>query len=206
MPSLFVVSGPSGAGKSTLLTRVLEQMPDVRFSVSHTTRAPRRGERDGVQYHFVDRRAFEDLVKRDGFLEWAEVHGHLYGTSRAEYEAAQREGRDLLLDVDVQGAQQVRARIEDAISIFILPPSHAALERRLRGRGPEDEMALQRRLAAADQEMSHYREYDYAVINESLEQSVEALGCVIRAARQRTSRLDGPAQAILNTFSRQGET
>lgn len=201
MPSLFVVSGPSGAGKSTLLTRALEQMPDVRFSVSHTTRSPRRGERDGVQYHFVDRPAFEALVKRDGFLEWAEVHGQLYGTSRAEYEAAQREGRDLLLDVDVQGAQQVRARIADAVSIFILPPSHAALERRLRGRGPEDESSLQRRLAAADQEMSHYREYDYAIINESLEQSVEALSCVMRAARHRTSRLDGPAQEILSTFS-----
>jgi guanylate kinase len=206
VPSLFVVSGPSGAGKSTLLTRVLEQMPDVRFSVSHTTRAPRRGERDGVQYHFVDRHAFEDLVRRDGFLEWAEVHTQLYGTSRGEYEVAQREGRDLLLDVDVQGAQQVRARLQDAVSIFILPPSHAALERRLRGRGPEDEVALQRRLAAADREMSHYREYDYAIINESLEQSVEVLRCVILAARSRTSRLEGPAQEILNTFSRQGET
>ena len=202
MPSLFVVSGPSGAGKSTLLTRVLEQMPDVRFSVSHTTRGPRRGERDGAQYHFVDRPAFEEIMKRDGFLEWAEVHGQLYGTSRAEYDAATREGRDLLLDVDVQGAQQVRTRIPDAVSIFILPPSHAALERRLRGRGPEDESAVQRRLAAADREMSHYREYDYAIVNESLEQSVEALRCVIRSARHRTSRIEGLAQDILSTFSR----
>ena len=202
VPSLIVVSGPSGAGKSTLLTRVLEQMPDVRFSVSHTTRAPRRGERDGVQYHFVSRPEFQAMVKADGFLEFAEVHGQLYGTSRAEFEAATRESRDLLLDVDVQGAQQVRKKIADAISIFILPPSHAALERRLRGRGPDDEAALQGRLAAADKEMSHYREYDYAIINESLEQSTEALQCVIRAARHRTSRLDGPAQDILSTFSR----
>lgn len=202
MPSLFVVSGPSGAGKSTLLTRVLEQMPDVRFSVSHTTRAPRRGERDGAQYHFAERAAFNEIMTRDGFLEWAEVHGQLYGTSRAEYDAATREGRDLLLDVDVQGAQQVRARMKDAVSIFILPPSHAALERRLRGRGPEDESAVQGRLAAAEQEMSHYREYDYAIVNESLEQSVEALRCVIRAARHRTSRIEGLARDILSTFSR----
>ncbi len=200
LPSLIVVSGPSGAGKSTVLARVLEGMPDVRFSVSHTTRAPRPAEQDGVEYHFVDRAAFEVLVQEDRFLEWAEVHGQLYGTSRAEYEIAIREGRDLLLDVDVQGARHVRERVADAISVFILPPSHAALEHRLRGRGDEDEAALQRRLAAAEAEMSRYRDYDYVVVNESLEQSAEALRCIIQSARHRPSQVYAAAQRIIRTF------
>ena len=200
LPSLIVVSGPSGAGKSTVLARVLEGMPDLRFSVSHTTRAPRPVERDGVQYHFVDRAAFDALVQRDAFLEWAEVHGQLYGTSRAEYEIAVREGRDLLLDVDVQGARHVRERVLGAVSVFIFPPSRADLERRLRGRGPEDEAALQRRLAAAEAEMARFRDYGYVVINESLEQSAEALRSIIQAARHRPSQVDAAVRRIIKTF------
>ncbi|HTO98733.1 MAG TPA: guanylate kinase, partial [Myxococcales bacterium] len=133
--SVIVVSAPSGAGKTTVLARVLAEMPGLRFSVSHTTRAPRDGERDGCDYHFVDRPTFERLRDRGELLEWAEVHGNLYGTAMAEIARAQRDRTDLLLDVDVQGAAQVRARVEAAVTVFILPPSFEVLEQRLRGRG-----------------------------------------------------------------------
>ena len=150
---MFVVSGPSGAGKSTLLARVLADISHLRFSVSHTTRPPRMGEEEGVDYHFVEDDEFDDMLARDLFLEWAHVHAHRYGTSRTEYDRAEHDGMDLLLDLDVQGADQVRAKFPDAISVFILPPSRRILERRLRGRGQE-ESSLQKRLAAAAEEMS----------------------------------------------------
>jgi guanylate kinase len=200
VPSLIVVSGPSGAGKSTVLARVLAEIERLRFSVSHTTRAPREGERDGVNYHFVGKPAFDALRAAGGFLEWAEVHGQLYGTARAEYERAAAEGVDLLLDVDVQGAAQVRTQFADAVSVFILPPSYEALERRLRGRGAEDEKQFRRRLAAAAEELSLFREYDYSIINEDLDRTVGELSCVIRAARVRTSRVEPRAGRILATF------
>jgi guanylate kinase len=199
-PSLLVVSGPSGAGKSTVLSRVLAEVDRLRFSISHTTRAPRSGERDGVQYHFVERDGFLAMKARGEFLEWAEVHGQLYGTARAEYDRAREQGVDLLLDVDVQGAAQVRVQFDDAVSVFILPPSYLALERRLRGRGQEDEVQFRRRLRAAREELSLYREYQYLIVNDSVDESVDALKCVIRAARFRTSRADGEAQRILGTF------
>ncbi|HET7746176.1 MAG TPA: guanylate kinase [Vicinamibacteria bacterium] len=203
LPSLFVVSGPSGAGKSTVLSRVLQDVERLRFSVSHTTREPRVGERDGISYHFVERAEFEALRGRGLFLEWAEVHGELYGTARSEYERARVESVDLLLDVDVQGAAQVRRQFDDAVSVFILPPSYAALERRLRGRGPDDEAQFNRRLAAAAEELSLYREYDYAIVNEALEHTVQALEAIIRAARCRTTRVDGRARKILDTFPKE---
>ena len=199
-PSLIVVSGPSGAGKSTILARVLAEMEQLRFSVSHTTRAPREGETEGVQYHFVDRAAFEEMRRRGAFLESAEVHGQLYGTSRAEYERAEREGTDLLLDLDVQGAHHVRDAFADAVTVFILPPSYVDLERRLRGRGAENEGNFRRRLQAAGEELTLYRNYEYAIINDDLDRSVESLKSVIRAARCRTSRVEGLAQDILGTF------
>lgn len=202
-PNLIVVSGPSGAGKSTVLARALAELDRLRFSISHTTRAPRPGEDDGVQYHFVSRDAFLAMKARGEFLEWAEVHAGLYGTARAEYDRAREQGVDLLLDVDVQGAAQVRMQFADAVSVFILPPSYLALERRLRGRGPEDEGQFRRRLAAAREELSLYREYEYLIVNESLEDSVEALKAVIRAARCRTSRVDGEARRILGTFPKE---
>lgn len=200
LPSLIVVSGPSGAGKSTILARVLKEMEHLRFSVSHTTRAPRDGEREGADYYFVPRPEFERLRDESGFLEWAEVHGQLYGTSLMEYERAQKEGVDLLLDLDVQGAEQVRKQFPDAVSVFILPPSYEALERRLRDRGSDDETSFRRRLWAAGEELQLYREYEYAIINEDLDASVQTLEAVIRAARCRTSRVDPQAQAILRTF------
>ena len=200
LPSLVVVSGPSGAGKSTILARVLEEMGNLRFSVSHTTRQAREGETEGVQYNFVDRAVFEDMRDRGLFLEWAEVHGELYGTSRAEYDRAATDGVDLLLDLDVQGAAQVRKGFKDAVSVFILPPSYTDLERRLRGRGAENEGNFRRRLQAAGEELTLYKQYDYAIINDDLDRSVEALKAIIRAARCRVSRVEPLAQRILGTF------
>ena len=198
--NLIVVSGPSGAGKTTVLTRVLSELKDLRFSVSHTTRIPRSGERDGVEYHFVTRREFERLISEGAFLEWAEVHGELYGTARAEYDRAVKEGVDLLLDIDVKGAGQVVQKFDDAVTIFVIPPSYMDLERRLRGRGPDDEASFERRLAVAGEEMSQFRKYQYAIVNVDLEASVEALKTVIRAARLRTSRVAETAEKILSTF------
>jgi guanylate kinase len=198
--NLIVVSGPSGAGKTTVLTRVLSELKDIRFSISHTTRAPRPGERDGVEYHFVTRREFERLISEGAFLEWAEVHGELYGTARAEYDRAMQEGVDLLLDIDVKGADQVVQKFDDAVTVFVIPPSYTDLERRLRGRGPDDEASFQRRLAVAGEEMSHFRKYQYAIVNVDLEASVEGLKTVIRASRLRTSRVAETAEKILSTF------
>lgn len=201
---MIVVSGPSGAGKSTLLARVLAEMTHLRFSVSHTTRPPRAGEAEGVDYHFVDDEQFQDMVERDMFLESARVHAHRYGTSRTEYDRAEQDGVDLLLDLDVQGAEQVRDKFADAVTVFILPPSRRILERRLRARGQE-EASLQRRLEAAAEEMSKYVEYDYAIINDDLARSVESLKAIIRASRARTSRIDVAARAVLGTFQAKDE-
>jgi len=195
-----VVSGPSGAGKTSVLTRVMAELEDIRFSVSHTTRAPRPGESDGKQYHFVTRREFERLISEGAFLEWAEVHQEMYGTSREEYDRAEREGVDVLLDIDVQGADQVRQKFDDAVTVFVIPPSYKDLERRLRGRGPDDEESFERRLAVAGQEMAHFRKYQYAIVNVDLDASVEALKTIVRAARLRTSRVAETAEKILSTF------
>lgn len=198
--SLIVVSGPSGAGKSTVLGRVLAEMDRLRFSISHTTRPPRPGEEDGVQYFFVAEDRFRELKEQGAFLEWATVHAHQYGTSRLEYERAMADGVDLLLDLDVQGAAQVRLKFADAITVFLLPPSYEALERRLRSRGAGDEKSVQRRLAAAGEELSLYREYDYTIVNEDLDRSVEDLKAIVRAARCRTARVEREAGRIVATF------
>ena len=198
--SVIVVSAPSGAGKSTVLKRVLHELKELRFSVSHTTRPPRAGETDGVEYHFVSEAAFEEQRERGSFLEWAEVYGHRYGTSRAELQRAEREGLDLVLDVDVQGAAQARALLEDALSVFILPPSFQDLERRLRGRGQDDDRTIAQRLAGAHRELTAWREYDYVLVNDELDGCVEDLKSVIRAARRRRSRMCGRAAQILETF------
>ena len=200
VPSVVVVSAPSGAGKSTVLSRVLDDMPGLRFSVSHTTRCPRPGERDGVEYRFVDRAAFERLRGEGQLLEWAEVHGNLYGTARAELERARAEGVDLLLDLDVQGAAQVRESMPDAVTVFILPPSYEVLERRLRGRGQDDEPTIRRRLAVAGRELDAYVRYDYAIVNDDLDACVGALESIVRAARCRVSHAAERVRAIERTF------
>ena len=202
---LVVVSGASGAGKSSLLQRLLAATPRLRFSVSHATRAARPGEQDGVQYHFVDRARFEQLVREQAFLEWAEVHGDLKGTSLAELERAQAEGLDLLLDLDVQGAEQVRRRYPQAVTIFVLPPSFAELERRLRGRGQDREEVIRRRLRNARDEMRRFAEYDFVVVNDDLERCAGDLVALVRAARLRRSRMEPGARQVLATFETQGE-
>jgi guanylate kinase len=205
-PVVIVVSAPSGAGKTTVVARVLRDLGGIRFSVSHTTRRPRGAERDGVEYHFVDREAFLKLRDEGALLEWAEVHGNLYGTAVAEIERARAAGVDILLDLDVQGAAQVMRRIEDAVTVFILPPSYAVLEARLRGRGQDDEAAIRRRLAVAGREIDAFEQYDYAIVNEDLDASVEEVKSIVRAARCRVAVMRDQARAIERTFQPAKET
>ena len=200
---MIVVSAPSGAGKTTVVTRVLNELDGLRFSVSHTTRAPRAGEQDGVEYHFIDVPAFERLRDTGQLLEWALNYGHYYGTGVAELEKARRDGVDLLLDLDVKGAAQVRNKIADAVTVFVLPPSYADLEQRLRGRGQDDEASIRRRLDVAREELSFYHAYDYAVVNDDLSSCVESMKTIIRAARFRVGPMGGLAHEILETFKTQ---
>jgi len=202
--SLIVISAPSGTGKSSILAGVLGQVPDIRFAVSHATRAPRPGEGDGVDYHFVSRDRFEELIKQGAFFEWADVHGDLKGTSKAELERAHADGMDLLLDLDVQGAARVREQKPDCVQIFILPPSFEELERRLRGRAQDPEEAILRRLARAEGEIRQLGRYDYAVVNDDLDRSVETIVGIIRAARARLGCVEPRTHEILKSFTNSG--
>ena len=186
--TLFVVSAPSGAGKTTLVKLLLERDRQVRHSISYTTRAPRPGEQNGREYHFIDIGTFVAMRSRGEFLEWAEVHGNFYGTSRLWLEAQMEAGQDLLLEIDWQGAQQVRTLFPDAVGIFIMPPSIPELERRLRGRGQDAEDVIQRRVAAALGEMRHVDEFDFVIINNNLQEALEDLCASVRASRQRFAR------------------
>lgn len=198
--NLIIVSGPSGAGKSVLVASLLQRLPRVRFSVSYTTRAPRGAERNGVEYLFVDRREFQLLILGDSLLEWAEVHGNYYGTSRIFVEDCLREGDDVLLDIDVQGAAIVKRKRPDSIAVFILPPSFQILRDRLRRRSLDDEVVIEQRLTRARKEIRHYQEYDYLIINEDLGSSTHELESIILSARCRmTARIES-AKSILATF------
>lgn len=185
---LFIVSAPSGAGKSSLLKALRQRHPELRLSVSFTTRPPRPGEEDGVHYHFLDEARFLALREAGAFLESATVFGNQYGTAEATLRAELEAGHSLLLEIDWQGARQVRARFPEAVSIFILPPSLEALEARLRDRGQDDETIIAGRMAAARDELSHYAEYDYVVINETFERALDDLACLQRAAHLRPPR------------------
>jgi guanylate kinase len=182
---LFIITAPSGAGKSTLVNAVLAEDPQLVLSVSYTTRAARTGERDGREYHFVDRATFQRMLEAGEFLESAEVHGNLYATSQKQIAGVRAAGRDTVLEIDWQGAQQVRRVFPDAVGIFILPPSRAELERRLRARGKDAEAAIQRRLAAAAEEMSHAAEFEFVIINKDFEVARGDLAAVVRASRLR---------------------
>lgn len=192
---LFVVSAPSGAGKTTLLKRILAATARLGFSISHTTRPPRAGEREGVDYHFIDQDSFTEMRRRGDFLEAAEVHGNFYGTSRTAIEAALKQGDDIFLDIDVQGARQIRDLKEiSTVFLFIAPPSPAVLEQRLRGRGTDDEDTIARRLDNARREMEEAAWYDYLVINDQLPAAEELLRAIIIAERCRRRRWpDGTA-------------
>lgn len=181
--TLFIVTAPSGAGKTTLVSGLLERDPLVRLSVSYTTRAPRTGEVNGQHYHFIDVQGFRALRDKGEFLEWAEVHSNYYGTSKRWLEEQIRAGRDILLEIDWQGAQQVRKVFGDAIGVFILPPSMEELARRLAGRGTDSEDVIARRLAAARDEMRHVGEFDYVIINNDLQTALSDLLAVVRATR-----------------------
>lgn len=185
---LFIVTAPSGAGKTSLVEALLQRIEGLALSVSYTTRPPRAGERNGRDYHFVDPATFEAMLERGEFLESAQVYGHRYGTVQRTVEERLAAGTDLVLEIDWQGAQQVRRLIAGAIGIFVLPPSVAELERRLRLRGLDSEAVIQRRLAAAREELGHAAEFDYVIINEDFETALQDLVAVVRAERARTAR------------------
>lgn len=184
---LFIISAPSGSGKSTLVNELRKYVANLEFSVSYTTRAPRGSEQDGREYHFIPREQFEKMIKEGAFLEHAEVFGKYYGTAKSVLEDAARRGNDLLLDIDVQGERQVKAKMPDAVSIFVLPPSRAELESRLRKRSISEnansEETIRRRLAAARKEIENYPNYDYILINDRLEQSVDELQAIVLGER-----------------------
>jgi guanylate kinase len=198
--NLYIVSAPSGSGKTTLLRHLIADFENLIFSISYTTRPPRAGEKDGVDYFFIDREEFLRMVGVEAFLEWAEYQGNLYGTSRVFVEDKVRAGCHVLLDIDVQGARQVREQVRDAVTVFLLPPSYAELERRLRERGVQDDETIRMRLAIARQEITRYRDYDYIVVNDKLDESVILLGAIVRADSARPERQDARIRDIIRSF------
>ena len=182
---LFIVTAPSGAGKSTLIAALLKQDPRIRLSVSHTTRAPRQGEVEGKDYHFVTRAKFLTLRAENQFLEWAEVYGNFYGTTRQSLEDLQNQGLDVILEIDWQGARQVRQLYPESLGIFILPPSLETLRSRLQGRGKDDPATIEKRLSLAQDDLSHENEFEYAIINTEFDEALRDLAAILRAARCR---------------------
>jgi guanylate kinase len=197
---LFVVSAPSGTGKTTVVERLVEVCPQLERSRSYTSRACRSGEMDGVDYNFVSRPEFEGMVARGEFLEWADVFGNLYGTSRGQTETRLAAGLDVVLVIDVQGARQVRQRMQDAVAVFVLPPSFEALERRLRGRSQDSSGAIARRLETARSEVDAVREYDYVVVNDELDRCVSEICAIVTAERARRGRRLATVAPIVTTF------
>lgn len=185
--TLFIVAAPSGAGKSTLVNALLEREPSISLSISHTTRPPRPGEQYGRHYYFVERAEFEREVAEGIFLEHAEVHGNFYGTSRRTVQDLLQQGRDVLLEIDWQGAAQIRKAKPDVVSVFILPPSRAELERRLRGRGSDSAEVIERRLRNSRGEIAHAHEFDYIIVNDRFEDALDNLQAIVRAVRQRSA-------------------
>jgi guanylate kinase len=200
MISVFIISAPSGSGKSTLVHRLLKSVPGLLFSISYTTRRPRPAETDGVDYNFITREDFEARLARSEFLEYAGVHGNYYGTNRASFEQAVQEGRDLVLDIDVQGARQLKVAIPEAITIFVLPPSREILEQRLRARSQDSEEVIQRRMKDAREEVRNYTQYDFVLINREIEAASAQLASIVEAERQRKARMEVEVRPILESF------
>jgi guanylate kinase len=197
---VFIISAPSGSGKSTLVSRLFQEVPNLFFSVSYTTRMPRGTERDGQSYNYISRDEFERRIAADEFLEWAKVFDNYYGTHRSVLDRAEEQGCDVVLDIDVQGAAQLKNRVPGAVSIFILAPSRAILEQRLRARSEDSDEVIRRRLQDAKKEISNYRAYDYVLINNDLEKSAATLAGIVRAERTRRARMEEQVKPILETF------
>ena len=200
MPAVFIVSAPSGSGKSTLVSRLLERDQRLTFSVSYTTRPPRGAEVNGENYHYISRAEFDRCRANGEFLEYADVFGHYYGTHRSVLDRARAEGRDLILDIDVQGARQLKRSIPDAVTIFILAPSREILEQRLRMRSEDEESVIERRLRKAADEIRNFEMYDYVLVNDDLDRSTETLVSIVKAERVRRARVADQVRAILETF------
>lgn len=198
---LFVVSSPSGGGKGTLIQRVLKQVPNLSYSVSFTTRAPRNGEVDGREYFFVSGERFEEMVANKEFLEWAHVHGKRYGTARQQVVHEIAEGRDIILEVDVQGAASVRSLIADSVSIFILPPSFEILKQRLQARGTDSPEELELRLRNAPTEMKDYSAFQYVILNDDLDQATNQMSAIVHAERARLSRQEARVRRVVEAFA-----
>ncbi len=201
MTNVFIISAPSGSGKSTLVNEIRQTIPDLAFSISYTTRSPRGHEQDGKEYFFVSRQQFEEMIRNDDFLEYANVFGNYYGTARRFLANAQEQGSDLLLDIDVQGAAQIKSKLSDAVSIFILPPNRSELEQRLRRRSQDSESVIQRRLYEASREIENYWKYDYILVNDRLADSVEALKAILLSQRlKRQGRTDAALSATAEKY------
>ncbi|HYK88641.1 MAG TPA: guanylate kinase [Acidobacteriota bacterium] len=198
--NLFIVSGPSGAGKSAIAAGVLNTVPNLRFSISYTTRPPRGTEKDGIEYNFVSEEEFQELIRSGDLLEWALVYGNYYGTSKRRIDEILQQGIDVLLDIDVQGARSIRGKRPEAIAIFILPPSYKVLRERLESRKLDKEYVIEQRLKIASQEIVLYKNYDYLIINETLEDSICELTAIILGSRCRMAARAGTAKSILATF------
>lgn len=201
---LIVVSSPSGGGKGTLIDRVLQTVPGVSYSVSYTTRPPRAGEQNGREYLFVSTAAFEEMIQRGEFLEWANVYGYLYGTNQKQVEHERAAGRDIILEIDVQGADNVRRLIADAVTVFILPPSFELLQNRLVARGTDSPEALKKRLRGAPAEVEQYRNFQYVILNDDINRASAQLAAVIYAERARRERQEITSSPALEDFARAG--
>lgn len=200
--NLFIISAPSGAGKTSLVQALLGTNPHIDLSVSYTTRDPRPGEQDGKDYHFVSRETFLTMAKRGEFMESAEVYGNLYGTSQTWISQEIAKGRDILLEIDWQGAAQVRRLFPDCISIFILPPSRKALEQRLKGRGKDNAEVIARRMAAVREDVAHVAEFDYVIINDNLNEALRELDAVVLAAKLTFAKQLTRHQALINQLQK----